>query len=186
MPWHPQLEFTLHEYDFHHLLLLRDPRDLVVSFVHFVQKDPRHEYHEFFKGLADEQERLIATITGFAAGSRSARPSIADVYRGFLAWQGRADVLTVRYESLIGAQGGSSEQSRISEVDRIAEFVNRRLSEAERAKVLGGMYSSKSMTFRAGRRGDWRASFTQRAIAAFKEAAPDLLGEAGYEAGSDW
>jgi hypothetical protein len=45
---------------------------------------------------------------------------------------------------------------------------------------------AKSRTFRSGRVGGWRESFTARHRSAMKEVAGDLLVRLGYETDLDW
>ncbi|MEQ1438045.1 sulfotransferase domain-containing protein [Fontimonas sp. SYSU GA230001] len=186
--YHPALHEMLRELQFRHVLLLRDPRDIAVSYVHYVMRETHHHHHAYFaQSLASDDQRLMATIRGFSAipGVEALAP-IGTRLRGFVQWCEDPSVLVCRYEQLVGPRGGGSLDAQIREVRRIAEFVGRPIDESRALAVADGMFSEKSLTFRKGGTGDWQHHFGPDHRAAFKEAAGDVLVRLGYERGDRW
>jgi hypothetical protein len=184
-PWHPALRAALAELGYRQVLLLRDPRDQVVSYVFYVVGSSFHHHHRL---LAEDcrtmEERLLRVIRGIEP-ERWPLPDIASYYDGFLAWadDGTVPTLVTRYETLIGSRGGGDGEAQVSEVRRIAAFLDRPLDDAAARSVAERMVSSASPTFRSGRSSEWREHFTPAVTAAFDEVAGDLLDRLGYERG---
>jgi sulfotransferase 6B1 len=178
--YHPTLQTLLHEKKFKHLLLLRDPRDVAVSYSYFVLHERRHHHHRYYSEvLAGPEERLMATIRGFdrdRSGDAAPLGSIGARIEAYLRW----------LEDLVGPRGGSTLERQIREVRRIASFVERPLSEAQAATIATAMYSEKSLTFRKGGTGEWRSHFNDAHREAFKEVANPVLLRLGYETSDAW
>src|SRR4029079_12113937 len=109
------------------LLILRDPRDVVVSAQHYVTKMTAHDLHRrFTEQYRTADERIAATIAGFPAdeygrgqASRDARLQRA------LPWLSTPGVLVVRFEDLVGAAGGGSRERQDAAVEAVGRHVGR-------------------------------------------------------------
>ena len=170
---------------FRHVLLLRDPRDVAISRAFFRKQLPWHPHHDYFVNvLQTDEERIMATIRGLPAQAGLPVPleSIGHSFRSYLPWLDTPDVLVVRFEDLVGAAGGGDRQAQLDAIRAVGEFIDRPLDEESLARVADQMYSTKGMTFRKGRTGDWRNHFTAEHVEAFNEEAGDVLVELGYEA----
>lgn len=187
--YRPDVEALLHELGFRHVLLVRDPRDVVVSHVKFVLRQRNHFHHHYYANvLSNDQDRLMAAICGFTpdAGDGWPSPSIGESYDGYLAWRGRPTTLVTRFEDLVGSRGGGDPQRQFDEIRRIGSFLGRSLAPDTATHVADKMYSSKSFTYRRGGTGDWHSHFTAAHRAAFKAVAADLLIRLGYETDANW
>jgi hypothetical protein len=187
--FHPILQEIVEEIGFRHILLLRDPRDVAVSYTMFVTREAWHHHHRYYaEGLETDQERLMATITGFDGSPLAPMPlaPIGNRVAGFLPWLTRPSVLVSRFEDLVAPGDNGSPDRRTAEVMRIAEFVDRPLTEELATRVARKMYSSASLTFRKGVVGDWREHFNDEHRRAFKAQAGSLLITLGYEDDHDW
>lgn len=165
--------------------VMRDPRDVVVSHVHYVtEMETRHVLHDYyFKHLSSFNERLTASICGLEALSLPL-PNIHRRFEPFLGWLDVPEVLTLHYEDLM--------QDRSGQVQRIIDHAVQRglplncsISEAVR-RVNERIDPRRSPTFRKGKIGGWRESFTDEHKRLFKDIAGDLLIRLGYEANFDW
>lgn len=183
--FHPVLQAMLEELQFKQILLLRDPRDIVVSHTLFVKQEVWHYHHKFYnENLRDDKERIMATIKGFEWDDYS-RASIREVFDGFVAWLGKPHTLAVRFEDLVGSRGGGDSETQLAEVKRVGNFVDRSLTREQTLRIAQQMYG-KGLTFRKGSVGDWRNHFDEEHRRVFKELAGDLLIELGYEQDVDW
>jgi hypothetical protein len=167
--------------EFRHILLLRDPRDIVVSFTHYVTNSPwlkRHAYYS--ETLSTLDERLMATIRGYNAADGRHLQGIRANLETYLPWLDCDDVLVVRYEDLIGPAGGGTTERQHDTISRIGEFVGRGLSQQKIEQVATTMYSRASLTFRSGQSGEWRSSLGPAHRRAIQEEAGSVLEALGY------
>lgn len=169
------------------LLMIRDPRDVVVSHVYWVTyRYTEGRFHPYFRQLPDDQARLMASILGtppLPDGSRL--EDIGARFRSYLKWAEHG-ALIVRFERLVGPEGGGSREAQVAEIMAIARHIGLALSVETAQRVARRLFSQKSPTFRSGRTGSWRDHFTPEHKIAFKEVAGDLLIELGYENDLDW
>ena len=187
--WSPVLREILDGLEFRTVVLLRDPRDVVVSLTKYVQREPHHFHHRWYtEVLQTPDERLMASIRGFTPDDPSVwpLPSVGENLAGYLAWQQSPNTIVVRFEDLIGARGGGDDERRLTSIEQIGAHLGRPLDRSTAAGVAERMYSRSSSTFRKGEIGDWRNHFTDVHRAAFKEVAGDLLVQMGYEDDTDW
>ncbi|HEY0551528.1 MAG TPA: sulfotransferase domain-containing protein, partial [Verrucomicrobiae bacterium] len=52
------------KHDIRPIIIIRDPRDVIVSQVHYVMKSPKHFLHRAFSELASDEQRMDAAIDG--------------------------------------------------------------------------------------------------------------------------
>lgn len=186
---HVDLEKLLRELSFVHMVLLRDPRDIVVSYVHFVMRERTHHHHRYFtETLRNDSERLMAAITGFPRSNEAGPPlpSIGAQMAGHVRWIGRPGVEVYRFERLVGPRGGGNAEAQSEEIARIARQIQRPLGSAGLQRIAARMYSEQSFTFRRGMARDWERHFEPAHRAALREVAGDLLIELGYEKDHAW
>ncbi len=185
--FHPDFSDLLEELRFKHVLLLRDPRDVAVSHAFYMLRDVLHQHHEYYtKKLKSAEERLMASIRGFEENAETYLPPIGESFGAYLPWTHDPSTLVVRFEELIGPQGGGDAEKQLEQIKRIGRFVERPLHREEAARIARSMYGKGSLTFRKGRTGDWRDHFTEAHKRAFKDTAGELLIELGYERDARW
>lgn len=189
------------------LLIIRDPRDLVVSFAFFVAKVREHYLHKFFADLPDDRTRIMAVITGvnqplIIEGVNEMLPpelrservqmegiALGDIntsFRIFLEWQHEPYNMIVKFEDMVGLSGGGSSAAAERTIRDIAEHIELQLSPDEIARIASESYDTKSPTFRRGMIGDWKEHFLPEHKVMFKAVAGELLIDLGYETGLDW
>lgn len=171
------------------ILLFRDPRDVCVSDMYFILKNPKHRLHSYLHGLNDESGQLTACIAGVDSSELDGQSPSLDIgthYRFFLPWLNVPTNLTVFFENLVGPKGGGSTKKQISEIRRIAAHAESKCDEEGIAKIAATVFSPRSSTFRKGQIGDWKNYFDKAHINIFKEIAGDVLIELGYESSLDW
>lgn len=187
-PAHPRLPQLLASSGYKTIVMLRDPRDIVVSHTFYVTRLSRHflyrRYNELYKS---DKERLLASITGFAADDYSAgQESIGRRLDKYLPWLKQGDVHVTRFESLVGEAGGGRREEQYREIATIAAHVGRAVSDEQVVRIAGKVWSPRVATFRKGRVGDWIEQFDDEHKAAFKEVAGRQLIDLGYETHLDW
>lgn len=188
--FNPVVQDVSTELGFKRLLLLRDPRDIAVSFaLSPLKRNSWHHHHaQYTKVLTTDEERIMATIRGFERSTATDTPleSIGKILEGYEGWFYDPQTMVVRFEDLVGPRGGGSNEKQIEEIQRIGGFVGRPLDREQAERIALEMYGESSLTYRKGKVGDWRNHFTQEHREAFKEVASDVLIQMGYEKNADW
>lgn len=105
---------------------------------------------------------------------------INEFYNSFLPWMNVKNVCVVKFENLVGANGGGSQELQFAELKKIAEHLGIQLTPAQIVKVSQDMFG-KTHTFREGKIGGWRKQFKPEHTKAFNDKAGELLKNLGYE-----
>lgn len=187
-PYRRDVELMLEQRGFSSLLMLRDPRDVVVSHIFYVTRTERHWLHRrFTEAFHTPDERLMATITGFPDDDISnGLESIGQRFEQYFGWLANPNVLVCRFESLVGSPGGGSRDEAIDTVRSVAEYLQRPLSKEKSEAVVQRGWSPGAATFRKGQIGDWLNHFNEDHKEAFKQVAGDVLIRLGYEEDLNW
>ena len=170
------------------LVMIRDPRDVAVSSVHYARTLSSHDLHRrYTEALRTDDERLMATIVGFAPDEfgRGQEPIGVRLER-YLPWLSLPNAMVVRFEDLVGSAGGGDDDLQIAALRAIAAHVERPLADRRVEAIASRVWSDRSSTFRSGRIGGWKDTFSEAHVAAFKATAGDVLVDLGYERDLDW
>ena len=165
--------------------IYRDPRDVVVSHVHYVTEiAPNHVHHNYYKHeLLDFDQRVRTSILG--------RPDI-DIsfpdtharFEPYLPWLDQSEVMSLRFEDFITQLDQTI--GRVLDHAVARGFITT-IPRADALEILAaGVNPKRSPTFRSGKVGGWRDSFTDEHKRLFKDVTGDLLTRLGYEKNSDW
>lgn len=172
------------------LSIVRDPRDIAISFVKYVAGLESHYLFPAYQRLSFD-EQLMTTIVGIPTPLSKYVPyiptlmDIGAMVAAFLPWSRQRNVYTTTFEKLVGSQGGGSQREQAIELRNIARHIGLDCTEAELAQVAEHIFGG-SATFRKGTIGDWRNHFSPEHRAAFKQVAGQLLIDLGYETDPNW
>jgi hypothetical protein len=153
----------------------RDPRDQLTSMVHFLRDSPvagqlGEQYGPILRSLATWEEQLSYAIECPTFPFRH-------VYR-MNAWMLKhPNVLKIRFEDIVGPNGGGSAASQRDAVRGLAGFLGFTI---EADDVAAGLYGG-TRTFRAGRQGGWEQEFSDCHRRAFARHFGDVLALYGYD-----
>jgi hypothetical protein len=181
----PQVTAHLRQPGFAAYFILRDPRDVVVSHVHYVaEMEPGHIHHRYYtEQLHSFDERLRASILGLPH-PEIPFPDLRLRFEPYLGWLELPEVLTLRFEDFLADRRGSLGQVLDHAVRR--GFTLQVKPERALEILEEGINPSRSPTFRSGKAGGWVKHFTPELITLFKDVTGDLLIRLGYETGQDW
>ena len=165
--------------------ILRDPRDVVISHVHYVtEMEPNHIHHRYYtQELHTFDERLRISILGLPDPAIPF-PDICQRFLLYLGWIDHPEVLTLRYEDFL--------TNRLEALGSVYDHAVQRglpplASRAESIQMLESSIDPKrSPTFRSGKAGGWRTQFSPDNKQLFKDTAGNLLIQLGYERDHDW
>jgi hypothetical protein len=164
--------------------ILRDPRDVAVSQMHYIKQKKRHPIHDAFIALPSDNERLLVSIRGGLLGMRELL-SLDERYRQFLGWQRDENSVLVKFEDLVGPWGGGSAEAQRSTVERVTRHLGVSVNEETVPSIEEDLFGL-GRTFRKGQIGGWREEFSEEHARAAREIAGPLLVELGYEADPEW
>lgn len=192
----PDLCWIFHELDIHRVdgnflsewtdtgspplvLNYRDPRDTVISMINFLAGRTSEGYGNVLE--ADIFSAILASKPTWEEKIDYALrdPSFIgrDQFVKALWLLNHPKVCKVRYEDLVGPQGGGSRQQQVEAVGRILDHVG---SDRDAEAVADRIYNPESWSFYRGRSGGWQDHFTARNLARFTEQFGDILNQYGY------
>jgi hypothetical protein len=164
--------------------IYRDPRDMLVSQVHFAtDMYEDHGMHAHYKSLPDFGARLMVAITGIEQEGLK-MVSVRQRYEAVLGWLRQQQVMCVRYEDLLETRDATL-AAMLDVVERIGYRVVCPREEALRV-LNAGIQPKRSRTFRSGKAGGWREYFTAAHKRLFLDVSGDLLVQLGYERDENW
>jgi len=165
--------------------ILRDPRDVVVSHVHYVTEiETNHVHHQYYQEeLVDFDERLKTSILG-RPDFGDLFPNIRERFEPYLGWLDCPQVLVLRFEDFVFERQKTIKRIFDHAIER--GFTTAKNYQQSIEILSAGINPKKSPTFRSGKVGDWRARFSTQNKNLFKDVAGDLLTQLGYESTCDW
>src|SRR5262245_14791558 len=183
--WSQELAVLLADVGLRTICIVRDPRDVVVSYAHFVvkigkDKNTRRPGHKARMALPDHEARLRVMIEG-----NEGTASVPARFRAFLPWRAQAGVLVLRFEDLVGAPGGGDDAAQRREVLRVAQFLGLTLPDDDLAQICRSVWGG-TPTFRKGQIGQWREELTPELLDLAHREMDELLVALGYEKSASW
>lgn len=165
--------------------ILRDPRDVAVSHVHYVtEMEPGHIHHDYYQNeLPNFDARLRASILG-RPDLEVPFPNIRDRFEPYLGWLGHTEVLMLRFEDFILDRQRAVERVLTHALQRGFPLFVDHPQALER--LTASIDPQRSPTFRSGKVGGWQSSFTPAHKDLFKQVCGDLLIRLEYETDNDW
>jgi hypothetical protein len=166
--------------------IYRDPRDVVVSHVHYVTEIwTSHVHHDYYANqLKDFNGRLRASILGRPELTEIDFPSIRERFEPYLGWLEQPEVLVIRFEDFVGDKRQTLDNILAHAAGRGFRYDVKQ--EAALDILEKAIDPNQSPTFRSGKVGGWKGSFTPELKELFKQVTGDLLVRLGYEKDMDW
>lgn len=192
-PYTKKLEDFLSNHTLGNFFILRDPRDQIISMAHMVAKGRKQNQSAVISDLIfDFIDGRQKNFISWGVEINEAYPllwelGVVGFYKLYLPWIKAHKFHTVKFENLIGPHGGGSHQAQQAEIYSIAHHIGITFDEKNIAHIAHQLFG-QSGTFRAGKIGSWKKSFTPEIKRAFKNTpgACQLLIDLGYEKDSQW
>ena len=165
--------------------IYRDPRDVVVSHVHYVTEiNPQHVHHRYYtETLNSFDQRLETSIRGLPEAANPF-PDIRARFEPYLPWLAEQSVHSLRFEDLVHQPEDAVHA--ILRFVRSRGFLSQISADEAQKTLLSGIDPRQSPTFRSGKTGAWRDAFTTQHKQLFKSVAGDLLVQLGYGQDQNW
>jgi len=171
------------------LHLVRDPRDVLISAMHYHKKSNESWLHEPIPGYDNVtyQRQLKAHATKLDQYIFEMEHSTAGTLNDMVNWHyGRPTCFEARYEDL-------RQDADLRYWRRISAFLGFDEGEQEiscrcfwQNSLFGGLSRFGNKHVRSGDVAQWRKEFTRDLGFAFLERFPDVLPSLGYEINSNW
>ncbi len=165
------------------ILLVRDPRDVLVSWAHWLKESPGNK--EFYKchSLCELISELIKNYRLSHLESRT----LVEFFVQYLCWLNYPDVYITSFEKLVGPFGGSDIFTQENEIMSIAKFLEVPLSWAQAGAICTQLFGGTA-TFRRGQIGSWKEELTSKQKHALKcmPGFNELLIKLKYEKDGNW
>lgn len=156
--------------------IVRDPRDIIVSFAHWIIKRPDYYAHKAFSNMSLE-ERMLNLITGFESKDFY-HESFATVLDRSFGWITRPEnVLVIRFEDLVGEHGGGTIESQHRAISDVLKWIG--CDVVETNSIATELFGD-TPTFRKGKIGGWEDEFTPAVNDAFSYYISDRATHWGY------
>lgn len=193
LPYHEEYDKMLRDSGFRGILIFRDPRDQIVSFLEWIYQHP--ENWPQLKHM--NRDELLSKLISCKDYAKYDLPTdgIVSQYNQYLFWRKSPHFYAVKFESLVGPQAREEvlektekrkiEKEQFKVVSQIAQHIGSPINEQE-AKKIGRNLFGRSLTFRKGKTGNWRHYFKPKHKEEFKRHAGKLLIELGYEKDNNW
>ncbi len=179
----PALVQLLKEEQIRVVSVIRDPRDIVVSLAEYLKKHNHPSYQNLSWNKCLRQAILGYSAVHVTKVAALEERNWGQVWEAFLPWVEEKQVLTLRFEDLIGPEGGGSGKVQLENLEAILAFLDKEALPASeiQKKIFGG-----TRTFNVGDIGRWKEKFTKDNKALFKQVIGNLLVKLDYEADDDW
>lgn len=153
------------------LVVIRDIRDAIVSLYHFVEK---HKYGpEGYDSLSKDDKIMYLINTDVPYMSLKLYAFSAD------RWIVNDKVKTIRFEDVVGVNGGGCRIKQRRSIKRLCEFLGVTRSEQSIDYVVENIFGG-TMTFKHGKIGTWKEHFNHDHIEAFNHVYGNLMKKWGY------
>ena len=164
------------------IFLYRDPRDVIVSYAHFIPKHKLHHLHSTFIHKTFE-ERIRFLLDG---GKFSTNQHVIDQlpykewYLRFYQWKTSENVLAIRFEDLVG-----NEASKKNTILKIINYLCDSKDCPDRGQLVERMILNidpkNCKTFRKGQIGSWKEELNPELKRYFKLKTGNLVSDLGYK-----
>ncbi len=186
VPYSNNLSMLLSKMGIKTFLILRDPRDVVISHAFFISKNPYNTCYKLYKHFSIH-ERIMTSIVGISEdnGFGINILNIKERIESLLPWMHSNNNCTVFFEKLVGPQGLGSLDMQQQELRRISSHLGFNYSHQEiedlASKIFGG-----TETFRKGEIGDWKNHMSDEHKDVCKELIGQTLIDLGFEKDFEW
>lgn len=184
MGFHEQLPELLLRQQIRHIFIIRDPRAVLASLLEFILDTrgmPKPHFLEADFVLLDQEQRLELLLSGgYAPSAGLMIKPFADIFYNMLAWQDKPGCLLIKFEDLVGEQGGGNEQRQQQALKKIAEHLGQSFDMSLIRDDQNAIYSAESRTFRQGSAYGWQKSLDGDSLERIQDYCRPLCRMAGY------
>jgi len=178
-----QMELEQGKEPLHIIFNYRDPRDVLVSWFHWLHPSSSNNMHEHmaymkkvYSHFSDDQ---LIDIFINNDKFRESEYNPIEAFRLARVLYFHPKVLNISFEDLIGENGGGSNDLQIKAIEKIFNYLNIPVSNIE--SISARAFNKNSATFRKGVIGDYKSILNSEKIKLFNDCHGDILKQYGYK-----
>ena len=157
--------------------VIRDPRAVLASFVPYVVGDKNHFLNGLFAAMSPN-DRYKAVLDGVTENN-STQKSLQECCEALDPWMNTNDVIVVKFEDIVGEQGGGSDKKQLTVLEQLADAL--KLPREKIQQVAENLYGPGRHTFRKGRIDSWKDEIPSRVLDRISTEMSEILDKWGYE-----
>ena len=177
LPYSTQLDTYFQDHNIKMVLIVRDPRDVVVSHASYIARTKTHPLHSLFASLSKD-DQIQTSIEG-TVHRRETLLSISDRLRSVLPWIGKPYVFVLKFEELVGVRGGGSLEKQKRTIAELAEFLDVEVEASQVEEIASGLFG-QTKTFHKGQIGSWRTELKPKHQQEIERIAGEEMEVLGY------
>lgn len=174
----PALTPLLAELNYRHVFIIRDPRAVLTSLLSFILDTrgmPKPHFLEAdFQSMSPKERLMFLLEGGYAPEAGVHVRGFADVFQSMLAWRNDPACLLVKFEELVGSQGGGDDELQRQTLEQIEAHLGRKMQDTT-------IYSTNSRTFRKGNINSWRDAHDADTLKILNDYCRPLCEAANYQ-----
>ncbi len=183
IPENAHLSLILNKLNYRHLMIIRDPRAVIASLIPFITQAKNtlfkaHFLEADFIKMSLEQRFDFILKGGYAEQADLEIEDFKHVYRSFYQWKNHPNCLLLRFEDLIGEQGGGKKASQHKALIDIAHYLDIELKAVE--SHASRLFDPTVTTFRIGKIDSWKETLAPKLINKLTDYCEPLCQELGY------
>lgn len=159
------------------ILILRDPRAVLNSFVHYVSSNEKHLMHNYLKGKPLEEKYYLA-LYGYEDCKVSLKP-LVERCKALNNWKFDPEILQLRFEDLVGLEGGGDYDSQESAIMSILTFLD--IESQNIPEICENVFGPGRHTFRKGVISGWKDEMPLDVQFEVQNVLKDILTDWNYE-----
>jgi Sulfotransferase domain len=175
------------------ICIYRDPRDALISLVVYMRSFKGEGVkRDFFEVVPNFDSLSFSQQLASVMSSNERQKNYLHYYFARINWHRLPFAYGVKYENLVGSQGGGDDRWQLNEILKIAEYIHTPISLEKGKEIASKIYSSQGKEiiegkeFVAGKIGSWKKFMNPKHKEHFKLKFGDLLIKLGYEKNDNW
>ena len=159
------------------IVITRDPRAVLASFVPYVVGKNRHPLNRAFNKLTLE-DRYMSTLEGMNDGEHMLQP-LRVRCNALDPWINSEHVLSIKFEDLVGSKGGGSDNLQMDTLHRICKWID--APESKIQSVADELFGpGDRYTFRKGKIDSWKNEIPPSVMNKLESSIGDILTKWNY------
>ncbi len=158
------------------VVIIRDPRGVLASFVPYVRRLAHHPLHSAFTAMSGEDAYWTALKGGLFNGVFL--ESLKTRCEALHPWLEHCGVLVLRFEDLIGARGGGTEAKQLESLEALLQHCG--LATDAAPVIADELWGPGRDTFRRGHSRSWESELPPAVLEACSTVLEPVLQDWGY------
>jgi len=175
-PYSKNLETKLAKENYKVFLIYRDPRDQVISHAKWILENSEHY------AMCDHQKKCPLPLDAII--DILIEKDLKNRFNLYLEWFKSPIVCPIKFENLVGPQGGGNLSLQKNEIKKICNHI--KIDCKKNIDSCIKQLFGNTLTFRGGQIGKWKKILTQQQKDNIKKYAGELIINLGYEKDNNW